>query len=363
MLTLIIPTFNRSLYLARLLSYYRERNFPYTIVVADSSDPLYLEQNEALVDSVRPDLRIEHKTYDTDIGIATKLARSAEEVGSAYSVVCADDDFLVPNSLRRAAEFLEAHPDYSIVHGFALKFGLEPGSSVYGPMVRTSRYTQRTVDHPTGAERLTDHLMNYTTTWYSVHRSSQLRFNMRMAIESESGAYFIELLPSALSLIQGKAQAMDALLMVRQSHSSKNYVVPSASAWVASPNWTREYERFCDCLAEELAGQDGISVESAREIVERAFRPYLEAFLGQATTKRNERSCLKALFGAIPGARVAWRRLYRMKHRDQGDMSLSWLLNGSSPYSDDFLPIYRATLPPSESARSEAALSPPAASR
>ena len=346
MLTLIIPTFNRPQFLARLLGYYRELSFPYTIVVADSSDAEHLIPNEAIINSVRPDLTIEHRTYDTDIGIATKLAESLETVGSPYSVLAADDDFFVPESLRRGAEFLEANPDYSVVHGEAAKFGLPPEKAAYGPIVKVSRYNQRTVEFATGSERLVDHLVNGSTTWYSIQRTEQLRGNYRKTVEFESGAYFIELLPSCLSLIQGKAKKLDRLYMLRQTHSGSFSSSAVPLDWVASPDWTGLYERFCSRLAEELAAQDGMGLEEAQRVVRRSFWPYLAGFLGRSGSKRRKRSPLLRAAGAVPGVRPVWRKLLRLKQRSGGDMSLASLRHPSSPYHADFMPIYEAVKTP-----------------
>jgi len=340
-LTLIIPTYNRPHHLDRLLGYYQGLGFSDTIIVADSSDSEQMVQNESTINAVRPALRMEHRRYDTSIGIATKLSESLAQVSTPYSVVAADDDFFVPNTLGQGTEFLETHSDYSIVHGQAAKFGLEPGRPVYGAISRVSRYTQRTVDLPSASERLTAHLSNYSTTFYSVQRTEQLHGNFRKAVYFESDMPFIELLPSCLSLIQGKAMAMDGLFMLRESHA-KRVDVPGAFDWVTSPDWTLLYGRFCNCLAEELATQDRISVEEAQIVVRQSFWRYLVRFLSITPSRPRERNRLQKAAGALPGVRPIWRRLLRAKAGSQGGMSLASLRRPSSPYYADFMPIYRA---------------------
>jgi len=44
MLTLIIPTRNRPHFLKRVLEYYKKTLWPYTLFIADASDPEYFEE-------------------------------------------------------------------------------------------------------------------------------------------------------------------------------------------------------------------------------------------------------------------------------------------------------------------------------
>jgi hypothetical protein len=85
---------------------------------------------------------------------------------------------------------------------------------------------------------------------------------------------FRELLSCCLSIIRGKAKELDCLYLIRQAHDERLFV-PDAYDWITSPDWLPSYQIFCDCLMEELAQQDGISVDEAPGEVKGAFWSYL----------------------------------------------------------------------------------------
>jgi hypothetical protein len=125
---------------------------------------------------------------------------------------------------------------------------------------------------------------------------------------------FGELLPSCLSVIQGKAKKLDCLYMVRQSnpvseaHNPKGY---SIYGWIAETDWSDHYKHFRYCLAEELSRYDSISMEEAKHIVKYGLWLYL------ATVMFNPQ-----------------------EQNDQ--LSLPAILRPSSFFHVDFMPVYRS---------------------
>ena len=49
------------------------------------------------------------------------LAESLKYVMSKFVVLCADDDFLVPESIMKCAKLLKENSDYSISHGLGVR--------------------------------------------------------------------------------------------------------------------------------------------------------------------------------------------------------------------------------------------------
>jgi hypothetical protein len=196
---------------------------------------------------------------------------------------------------------------------------------------------------------LRDHFSDYSTTYYSVHRTGQLRQNFLKRVASRTDLAFGELLPSGLSLIQGKAKKLDGLYMARQNFAAKEYEFTDAFDWVATPGWAEQYERFRDCLAQELNEQAGLEVSDGRKVIKEVFVRYLIAVLTpQPVTNVTRSSTFRSAISAIPGARPAARALRSLDPGRRADINLPALLNPSSPYHGDFMPIYTAITEPPE---------------
>lgn len=353
MLTLLIPTKDRSSFLSRLLFYYKERGLTYRLLIADSSRPEHLSQNQRTVDSFKTNLDIEYKTYDPEIEFARKLDDALKYVDTPYVVLGADDDFFIPRTFERAVEFLEEHLDYSIAHGDVATFVVE-SESPYGPIFRVSRCNQIAIERETASQRFYDYLVGYSASWYSVQRTEQFRKNWQKTIGLGWDLYFSELLPSCLSLIQGKAKRFEGLYLLRQIHSLKEYTLLSAFDWITTPDWVDHYERFRDCLVEELTRHDDLKTEKARSIVKQAFWSYVTGFLSMQWQDcyRNHRpvgredrivDSLRETLRLVPGLQKIWRMFRSVVLRSsEPEISLPALLKESSPYYEDFQPIYCA---------------------
>jgi glycosyltransferase domain-containing protein len=350
MLTVLVPTKNRPSFLTRLCSYYRERNLDHQLLIVDSSEPEQASENRRALELLEAGFKVEYKLYENEIGFLEKLNEALASVETPYAVLGADDDLFVPDGLTRAVEFLEANQDYALAHGDALTFSLNTNEA-WGKLENVWRYEQRTVDDESGVERLVNHFVNYSATWYSVHRTKQLRENL-LAAKQVVDLLFVEMLPSGLSLIQGKAKKLGGLYMVRQSDTAKEYNTFDPFDWITNLNWASQYESFRNCLAEAVVLQDKIELEKARADIKRAFWSYLGKHLGlrwqsnYGHLNTGSQSALRQMAGGIPGARRLRATLRRLKKQQGNEISLQGLLNVSSPFHEDFMPIYRVLTTP-----------------
>lgn len=356
LISLIIPTQGRENLLERLLTYLSGRRSNLVVYIADDTSREFMPVRLNIIRRFQSRLQIIHLIYDECLPLIEKIAKATKEVVTPFAVIGADDDFVVPQTMERGALFLQVHPEYSAVHGDGILFSLKSGTAS-GEIASAGRYPQRTIEHRTGSHRLLDHMGQYSTTWYSVQRTEQLQENWQKAAGLELDIYFGELLPTCLSLIQGKVKKLDALYLIRQVHGDST----SASAvrqldlfdWVTVPNWAGQYQLFCECLAEELVRQDGISLQEGREVVKRAFWSYLARVLMKKWQVRYEQdgsgflSRLRAMARRIPALRGAWHKVRSFLPGEGKEMSLPRLLRPSSLSHADFMPIYNAiTTPP-----------------
>lgn len=224
-------------------------------------------------------LVIDHQIFPPTTPYAEKLSFSLAQVTTPLTVIAADDDFLIPQTLEQAVAFLDAHPDYSIVHGVSYSFGTDT-ESCYGNIINFEPYRQRSMEQDEAAERFRDHLFDYSTTYYSVHRTGQLRSSRELVREYDLHPYFAELLPSCLSVIQGKVKKIDRLYMVRQGwffqrEKERKQLLPERIDWITSPSWANQYHLVTKTLTKALLEGGVSSPADAMTLVKKATWAYL----------------------------------------------------------------------------------------
>jgi glycosyltransferase domain-containing protein len=364
--TIIIPTYRRPRLLARLLRYYRDVQLDDPVVVADSSPEPEAWANQQMIRSVQQTLDITYQQYEPTIWVELKIARALDVIDTPYTVLCADDDFLIPRGIAACVAFLESHPDYAIASGRAVAV-MQPGgpNDLFGALYEgwyTRSYPQRTLESADPMARLLSHMSNYTTTFYSVHRRADMVRNIQLATQYTDEVRFGELVLSCLSVIQGKVHCLDTLTMVRQFLPDS--AAQQATSWatlLTNDDYSQRYTLFRTCLATELVRATTCDSDTARAVVNRAFLAYLPTALGlmsnQVLPHQVAQYAMKALGvfremvsdiifdGAWMSALVAPHLLYRRaRARDlmrADSLSLDALFDPRSPYHGDFLPVYR----------------------
>ena len=347
MITLLVPTMNRSDFLIRLLRYYDEVGFEGCICIGDSSSPEHVVRTKRVIEILRGKLNIVYQEYP-GINVSLCVSRLVDLVSTPYAAFVADDDFLVPNALNQCAKFLGEHPDYVAAHGIGITITLD-SKGLHGQITQCGHYRQPVIEAESASQRLDDHLSNYKVALFSVHRIESWRAMFRDVHLLRDRGFGGELLSCCKSVILGKSKELDCLYLVRQMHAQR-YLLPDTYDWITSPEWYPSYLVFRDSLAETLALQDSISIGKAEKVVEKAFRPYLSMCLSQQPDFRREfYNRYRQVAGSIPGARRIWQLLRSLRSKQHFKLSLRELLKASSPYHADFMPVYRAlTTSPTE---------------
>lgn len=351
LLTIVVPTRDRAEFLERMIGYYDTQRTPWKLVIADSSTTnSRIAEPAAWGPGRNLDLIVRH--YEPSVDFLEKLSDALAAVETPYTVLAADDDFLVTAGLERALRFLERHCDYAIASGVGATFSTKTGG-VYGAVESVGRYEQRSIEHATASARLLDHLRNYSTTMYSVQRTEHMKDHVRRSSGRGLDYVFMELLPSCLSVVRGKAKKLPQLHMVRQRHagatSTQDLLHRQPIEWLAQPSWATQYRVCQEVLAEMLERQDGLEPAKATQLVGEAFAAYTAKFLTSVTPREEPRrkpgfvSRVRETVAKVPAAR---RILYahRSAHGQEHDVSLSALVHRWSPYHADFVQVHRAII-------------------
>lgn len=367
MISLLMPTMNRSEFVIRLLNYYARLNFKHRIFIGDSSNPEEFEKTSRAVRLLKNSLKVEHyhcPRVNNYIAVEQLLGK----VITPYAIFLPDDDFFVPDSIEKCIRFLENNPDYSCAWGKTVMFKLEKDGA-YGRLHALSGANKGLNNSVTGEsvkERICFHARHYAAVFVGVCRTGMLKkalrnsqalFNTAKSKEFEWGttpfSAFSEVLTSFSMLVQGKGKSLDCLYWIRHAHD-RRYLFPTCFDWMISPNWLDCNKIVRRQITEDIMEKEGCCVNDAEMI----WKTALEIYIGLAfynwfgnntvlpkTVSKREKLKIKikkipSLYSLLLSLRKGYQiTMLRLFKSDQ--VTLHTILSPSSRNHKDFMPVYR----------------------
>ncbi|GAG25392.1 unnamed protein product, partial [marine sediment metagenome] len=198
--TMIITTYNKPNLLRRILTYYNKCKFDNKIIVADTSSKENKKENKKIISNCK-NLDIfyltEFPTIDEFPGASgqfVKIADATEQVEDEYCLTCADDDFIIPEGIKKSVDFLEKNSDFVIAQGQHLSFSItdEAFHWNYPPKIDSNI-------HSDPASRLLQHFSKYTLTIYAVHKTEIMNKIWKETTRTKNLGVFGELTASMLT--------------------------------------------------------------------------------------------------------------------------------------------------------------------
>lgn len=275
-LELIIPTYNRPGFLQRILNYYNSYKVNFKIIIADSSNQLNKKLNKKTAFSF-PKLNILYVDKFLEKQPShQKYAGMVKYIKSKYCVFCPDDDFIVPNGIKEAVDFLEKNPSYATAHGTYISF------YVYNNPIGSKKfwwkfvYPYKSIVSSNPAERLAEHISSYYQVLWAVRRTDVVKLAYKEFLKSTvDPLLFGELLPDMLTLIFGKMKRLSTFYSARQAFSTSYSYWPSLIDAQKEGIYNNEYARFRNCLAENLT-KYGSSKNKSLQIIDSSMEVYLK---------------------------------------------------------------------------------------
>jgi len=246
--SLVVPTFNRSPMLASLLRYLDRQRADFPILVFDSSHDVHRERNRRLVKQLA--LRVTYVECDESMQPFDKFREAVHRVGTPFCGLCADDDVVILDGLRRCVEHLERHEDVCVAHGYYFTF-VDHGVG-WMDLLDILSYAP-SIDSKDPLTRLRCLFGNYQALTYGTYRTAALRyvFDTVRAVESMLAQ---ELLSGALSVVRGKAVRLGCFTNGRSLGASEPYRHWHPLEWlIDSPDGLfADYVRYRSVLVREL---------------------------------------------------------------------------------------------------------------
>ncbi|MDO8492265.1 MAG: TIGR00180 family glycosyltransferase [bacterium] len=274
--TVVITTYNRPAYLKRILDYFKANGVGLEFIIIDSSSAKNQVFNQGTVDfyNNREGVKFTRYSYVESTKLWEKWSDGMSRVKTKYCVLCAEDDFIVPQAIKKSVNFLENNPDFSVVLGKYLSFHVRDRNSSSPKFCWQNMYSHSSVVSDDAKNRLTDHFINYNPTTYAVHRASFLRTVFYENIKTGIDLFlFGELMPSLLTLIHGKMKILDILYSARQEDVSYGVKWPTFDMAEKEGRYQGEYEKFRACLTNHLA-KASPDCSNAVVIIDDAMKKY-----------------------------------------------------------------------------------------
>jgi glycosyltransferase domain-containing protein len=268
--SVVVPTFNGTPYLRRLLDYFRHIAFEGAIVLSDNSSG---EHREFVMACPREygDLDIEVRPFAHGVRFLDKLTETLGKMDSRFVMLHAHDDFMIPAAVERCVAFLAENPDYSVARGRVamIAFARDSAANLKVSLVAHPMRGYEDDDAPT---RVLRHIERYASTFYSVHRREALIESFQRTEAATKNVIFFQYLSSCICVLRGKVCCLDELFYVRQGHedSWSGNLKNSADYghWpmlITAPEFSRYYQEFrtsLSTLVEEACGTPAIEYGS-----------------------------------------------------------------------------------------------------
>jgi len=329
--TIIIPTYNRPQYLNRILDYFDSFDDCYDIIVVDSSYDSNKALNKELVSSHKRARITYLSSYSPDTYFYDKLLDSLRHVKTKYCVMCADDDFIVPNGISQAVDFLDKNEEFIVAHGHYMSFWLEKDSSGASKFYYSLPYPFSPSVQPIRLRK--------AKAFYGVYRTPVFRMFVKEIAENIDNLVFAEIMYYSLTSLYGKEKQLDVLYYAREYMAKDiRFRYETLGDIIERGAYDEKYRRYKQCLSRHVMKTLGVTPSEASRLIDE----FIDTWKEQTFTHPKQRM-LRAISAVLRKAGVynTARFFYRRALLGGSDASqfLAKLEDKNSKYYSDFYRI------------------------
>ena len=114
LISLVIPTYNRSNYLKRCLDSILSQEVDcYEIIVSDNASP---DDTQEVMQNYLQYSQIYYFRNETNLGARENIYKATKYAQGEYIFWLSDDDYLLPNSLLKVVDVINAHPEVGYIY-------------------------------------------------------------------------------------------------------------------------------------------------------------------------------------------------------------------------------------------------------
>ena len=270
--TILILTHERQDYLERALEYYT--GYSLKIVVADSSSmPFKMIPNYSSVEY----LHFQGKTH------GQKLSEVLTLIGTRYTVMCADDDFTIPDAIETCIEFLEKNTTYAVAQGNSVSYKKEteyPGGPVLNVMY-PGQYSF-VINQDTPFDRIAGLFHNYRTIFCAVHHTQYLRLAYGGINDRFTNLFLNEYLSAIIPLIAGKHIELPVFFQVREyTHISGDKTTDNLDVIYTEGRYSTELNNYLEYTADIISHMITMDKETCKQALNDILSVFAEKLAAQ----------------------------------------------------------------------------------
>jgi glycosyltransferase domain-containing protein len=268
--TVVIPEHNRPLHLKRLLDFYLK--YDIHIIVSDSTESefSFLKDYEE---------KITYRHYP-EMPLAEKINAIGHLITTPFVFMCANDDFIIPETVRKIVSFLEDNNEYDSGQGIYVKF--DPLQAEIKPQLIYENMLNEKLDETKSRDRLSHLMGNYFQFYYAVFRTELFTKIYASVIKEHktvlNNLRLLEIYVSCYAAIESKHIILTELYGARESiFMSAGAVTDKLPQIVKSARYKNEYSAFIKLLSGIIKENEDTNDIESENIVVNAIQLYLES--------------------------------------------------------------------------------------
>jgi len=290
-ISIMIPTKNRPNFILRQLKYYSLSNFQGVILIGDSSDSRFFEENKSNIIEFGKELTIRH-FHKPELTADKMNSFLASKVQTDYSAYVADDDIILVESILAGISFLDSHMGYSAVHGKAFLMSLENSEcKPFGRVASFLRYPLTIRLEDTALGRVKEFFANVLNVNMSIVRSkiNMDAFNEVEKLSDYYSKYILgELVHASIVLSRGKIGQIDNCYLIRQGHDDQSFHTLSIGEWMSGDEWCDQYNILKSAINREILVYD--KIEDINNKTSLILSRWLESLINNGAVKENKKT-------------------------------------------------------------------------
>lgn len=287
-ITVLMPLKGRPRHTLRWMWHYNRIKLPFKVLIADGGSDVEIER---LLSEPRnfPNLNYRYLRYDdrTVTDFYAKMVDATSKIDTPYVAFCDNDDFLLPEAILRAGQFLDANPDYVSAGGHTGGFTLwDTGSEldhIVGDFLNILLLTEPyEFEDEDAVSRLKKPYSGAISFYRNVNRTEVVQRYYTGLAEIDPVNFDIwEHFHDASVLVAGRAKLLPSIIQLRQMMTSMAYAsMDSLFTRIMFKNWVGEVEKagsVCGAIAEQLgtARKDEVA-----EAIRRHFHDHFRTRVG-----------------------------------------------------------------------------------
>ncbi len=282
--TILIPVYHQYEKLYRLLSFLKGFKESFEVIILDSS----VRKAE-----VSFDIDFKYLSFDSDTPLIEKIYQGLDFVKTEYSVLCADDDFIMPSAVMECVDFLSLNKDYVVAHGQYISFLTTtinekekffwgkrydtPSNEENNPILRIEKY----------------YSIPMSPNFYGVYRTVDHKTIMKITRKSGYDIRFEERLQASVALLIGKEKRLDSFYYSREKVKEKK-IIDDMDSYVKYKTFDEKYQNYKAVLVDFIKSNNYSMANDFNNQIDDIFFDFVEKL-----TARNKKSLSSLVKGVI----------------------------------------------------------------